>query len=349
MRRVSKFAAVAAAASMLVAAAGCTVPPGSDPGGPMDCTAGPVDLGVGDDVEQISADGRTIVLTDYPDDETEGVSYTTVDRATGARREFLRASPLGDGATIHLDAAGHRALTLQYPELPDGVVPWNLIDLRTGISEPVEPGIGSDRYVIAVSSTLDRAVVEDWDVPGRPWSIVDTTTGDVLAALPSAPAGWTNGVFSRDLTHYVQRSTGTTAPSFRVVSVATGQVVRDIGRFRGESTPMGVGLEFLDADTILIGSVEPFDAPWDGIPDDGAVIVKISTGVITRLDPGVPGAIHLSASSDGRRSSFMVINTSGRWLSVDGTTRPIDQAMQIAPDHSYGVTIDDGRAVLNCL
>ncbi|MDQ2678896.1 MAG: hypothetical protein M3Y51_09150 [Actinomycetota bacterium] len=357
MRQMSMVWLVVAAGLSAVLVSACTVPPGGEPvsgGGAFDCSSGPVDLGVADQVAAISSDGATIVLVDYPegDGPDQVVHYDLADRNRGVRHRWLSIPEADDGVAVRVDDAGHRVLVQRYTPDPMTGARWSLHDLRTGAVDVLAPGISVDDELVAVSSDLNRAVVRDYAAPGRPLRLVDVATGAGPAlGLVQDPA-WTLLDISPDLSMALQvESSGGAVRSARVVSTSTGSVLHDLGRIRGENayTPIG---EFVGDDAVLFASAVPAAAPDDGIADDGAFVVQLSSGALARLDPGVAGAMTWSSSPDGTRSLFSVIRGDGRmWARTDGVNRSLADTYMVTAsrDHSVAVVADGTRATLHCL
>ena len=137
--------------------------------------------------------------------------------------------------------------------------------------------------------------------------------------------------------------------SVRVVSTATGGVVRDLGQVRAESE-WSVSASFVDDSTVLIDDAVPNGSPADGIATDGAFVVDLSSGAVTRVDPGVAGTSTRSATADGSRSVYSIILEQSTWLRVAGTNQQVATSFEAVatPDHSVVVTVVDGVARLRC-
>ena len=346
MRRVSMLA-MAAVLSIGAVAAGCTVPP-TPGGGPYACDAGSVDLGPADRIVGLSHDGQVVLLQQY--DDSAVPSFDVVDRRAGTRRQFLTTSPEGDGAQLHLDPAGDRVLGHRYPELAPDESAWFLHDFRTGVTQELSPGISADDQVHAVAADLQGAIVQNWTSPDQPFRLVDPATGvgPVLGLTESS--AWRLADFSPDLSLALQySSTRGFVRSVRVVSTATGGVVRDLGQVRAESE-WSVSASFVDDSTVLIDDAVPNGSPADGIATDGAFVVDLSSGAVTRVDPGVAGTSTRSATADGSRSVYSIILEQSTWLRVAGTNQQVATSFEAVatPDHSVVVTVVDGVARLRC-
>ena len=344
MRRVSMAVMVAICA----VAAACGVPPGDGGSGPLGCAAAPVDLGRGDRIVEVSDDGLTIVVAIFPGD-VGGIVYEVIDRAAGTRRPLLTTSPGGDGAELSMDGAGHRIYGYRYPQLAEGETPWFLHDLRLRATEDLPGGIAGFDHVVRFSSDLTRAVVNS-PTPGLLWSVVDIDSGRVDDLPLVAQPGWTYGPMSPDLSLVLQySSTRGFVRSVRVLSTATGAVVRDLGPVRSE-TEWIVYASFVDDSTVLVTDAVPNGSPSDGIVDDGAFVADVASGRITRLDPGVPGARTSEATPDGARSTYSVIRAQESWIRIGGVNRRLATSFDLRGDADLStlVSIDDQRVWLHC-
>jgi Tol biopolymer transport system component len=107
----------------------------------------------------------------------------------------------------------------------------------------------------------------------------------------------------------------------------------------------------VDRRTLLVDDAEPAGSSADVIADDGAFLVDLVDGTLTRLDPGVAGASTSSASPDGSRSVFALVPGSQTWLRVDGTNQAVSEGYGALAslDHRVLVTDGDGRVTLRCV
>ena len=134
-----------------------------------------------------------------------------------------------------------------------------------------------------------------------------------------------------------------------MLSTATGEVVRDVGQIRVESE-WSVDALFVDDSTLLVTDAVPNGSPSDGIANDGAFLVDLASGRVTRLDPGVAGARTSNATPDGSRSTYAVILAQEVWVRVGTVNRRLATSFDLASDTALTefLTIDEGRLLVQC-
>ena len=327
---------------LALAATGCITPPGAD--NPYACADEPVDLGPGR-LATMSADGQILVVTSAPSG-AGGVRYEVIDRRRGQRHDIVTTSPLGDGAALFMDAAGTRIYGLRYPTLADGESTWFLHDVASRVTLDIAPILAGFATPFAFSEDLATALLRP--ATGGSWELLDVDSGDrTPLGLIEDPA-WRTWSVSADLTLATQYSAGlSTTKTIRVVDLATGEVVRD-QRVSNESSSY-VAMRFVAPRTVLVTDAVPFGSPDDGVADDGAFLLDIATGAVTRLDPGVPRSSTYAASPDGRRSLLWALSPLRTEIRVDGTVRELvrTNSGDANADLSVVVTADDSL-LLHC-
>lgn len=346
MRRLAVAAAV-----LGVVASGCAPPPPSAGSNPFACSVEPVDLGPADRIEAMSADGDVIVVSTFVNDG--GVRYDVVDRRDGSRYTMQSTGPLGDGAQIFMDDAGTLIYGYQYPTLEPGETPWFRHDLARRTTTSIEPAGASNGVADSFSSDLRWFVLQHATPAGAPpvdWELVDFLTGDARPLGISSDPEWRTAGFSPDLSLVVQYSAPVSnSKSVRVLDTATGSVAADVGRVENENRTY-VSTRFVDNTTLLVNDAVPFGAPHDGIATDGAFLVDITTGTVTRIDPGVENASTWHATPDGSRSVFAIVNRIETWVRIDGQNRLLVETFSGTANSDITVvaTTGDGRAALHC-
>lgn len=339
------------AAALGVVAAGCVSPPPSGGSNPFACSVEPVDLGPADRVEAMSADGDVIVVSTFADHG--GIGYDVIDRRAGSRYTMQTTGPLGDGAQIFMNDAGTLIYGYQHPALEPGEMPWFRHDVASRTTSSIEPAGASNGRSDAFSSDLRWFVLQHATPAGAPpvnWELVEFLTGDTTPLGISSDPEWRTAGFSPDLSLVVQYSApASNSKSVRVLDTATGLVAADVGRVVNENRTY-VSTRFVDNTTLLVNNAVPFGAPPDGISTDGAFLVDITTGTITRIDPGVENASMWQATPDGSRSVFAIVNRIETWVRIDGQNQLLVETFSGTAnnDITVVVTTDNGRAALHC-
>lgn len=328
MRRLLTMFGVALACSTV---AGCTVPPQGGPGGPVACGATPIDLGPAQRISDVADDGSTVLVSHYSDDNETVLE--SVERTSGVRRPISTTAPSHGSVAPHMDGAGRRVLLEHSWIPPEWQTKWFLHDLQLGTTVELLDGLADERGVLRIGAELDRALLQGTP-GGGPYRMVDLDTGEVTDLPIVEGRGWYFTEFSPDLSFVVQYSSPPgDVRSVRVLSTATGEVVRDVGPVRSE-LEWGVDALFVDDETLLVTSAVPHGAPADAIDDDGAFLVDIASGRVTRLDPGVAGARTWSATPDGTRSVFTVIGEHDLWVRIDGVNHYVSELSDFAHDRA---------------
>lgn len=327
---------------LAVAASSCVMPPPAS--NPYACADQPVDLGPGR-IEALSDDGQILVVrTTVP--EGGGLRYEVIDRRRGQRHDLVTTSPLGDGAALFMDAAGTRIYGLRYPALAEGESTWFLHDVASGVTLDIAPILPDFAAPVAFSGDLGTAVLRP--AAGAPWELLEVATGErTPLGLIEDPA-WRIGAFSADLSLVAQYAAGSsTSRTIRVVDTVTGAVARDV-RVSAESSSY-VGLRFVDPRTVLVADAVPLGAPPDGVADDGAFLLDVPTGAVTRVDPGVPRSSTYAASPDGRRSLFWALSPLRTAIRIDGTVHELAGTSSGVGNADLSVVVtDDGSMRLHC-
>ena len=334
MRRLLITAAVVA-----LVATGCITPPATT--NPYACAEQPVDLGPGQLVT-MSDDGQVLVVRAAPP-EGDGIRYEVIDRRRGQRHHLVTTSPTGDGAALFMDAAGTRIYGLRYPALAEGESTWFLHDVASRVTLDIAPILPEFSAPFAFSDDLARAVLGP--ATGAPWELLQVDTGArTPLGLIDDPA-WRTGSFDGDLSLAAQYSSGSsTSKTIRVVDVATGAVVRE-QRVSNENSSY-VGLRFVAPGTVLVTDAVPFGSPPDAVADDGAFLLDVSTGAVTRLDPGVPRSSTYAASPDGRRSMYWALSPLRTELRIDGTAQQLADTTSATANADLSVVVSDGGGSL---
>ncbi len=339
MRGSRRFSgALVALAVATTTVAGCTTTPDGQPIG--DCRTAPVDLGPASKVADVSADGSLIAAITYADDGSSTIDL--IHRLTGARQTILATTPLGDGAEVWMSDDGARVLLLRSEP---GLAPYVLHDVASGQKVPVDASITSH---VAVSDDALRVV----ERTTSGWAIAHVVTGARTPLGMTAPAGTAVVAFSPDLSRAVRSTSGNaTYRHVEVLDTVTGSVVRDLGSVHSESAGY-LDVRFLDDDTLLFDDAVPASAPTDAVADDGAFLVDVPSGAVTRLDPGIPGAHTSHSTTDGRRSVTSTWSPARSWLRSDGVNTPLgDLWFGWTTDRDLTVLVraDDGRVVVRCV
>jgi hypothetical protein len=334
MRRILITAAVAA-----LVATGCITPPSST--NPYACADEPVDLGPGSLVA-MSDDGQVLVVRTAPL-EGDGLRYEVVDRRRGQRHDVVTTSPSGDGAALFMDAAGTRIYGLRYPVLAEGESAWFLHDVASRVTLDIAPIVPDGWAPFAFSDDLATAVLDP--ATGATWELLDVGTGArTPTALLDDPA-WRTGSFSGDLSLAAQYSSvASTSKTIRIVDVATGAVVREL-RVSNESSSY-VRLQFVAPGTVLVTDAVPFGSPPDAVADDGAFLLDVSTGAITRLDPGVPRSSTYAASPDGRRTMYWALSPLRTEIRIDGVAQQLADINSGVANADLSVVVSGGGGSL---
>lgn len=342
---------VVVAVALGVVAAGCVSPPPSGGSNPFACSVEPVDLGPANRVEAVSADGEVIVVNRFANEG--GSSYDVIDRRAGSRYTMKTTGPLGDGAQIFMNDAGTLIYGYQYATLQPGELPWFRHDIATRTTTSIEPAGASSGLPNSFSSDLRSFVVQSVTPPDAApvkWDLVQFLTGATTPLGVSTDPAWRTAGFSPDLSLVVQYSApSSNSKSVRVLDTATGAVALDVGRVVNENSSY-VSTRFVDDTTLLVNDAVPYGAPPDGISTDGAFLIDIPTGNVTRIDPGVEKASTSQATPDGKRSVFAIINRIETWVRLDGQNQLLIETFSGTAnnDITVVVTADNGRAALHC-
>ena len=218
-----RFAAVLV--SVVVVAAGCVTPPPSEGSSHFACSSGPVDLGAGVKVEAVSSDGNIIVVRAGL--ASGGLAYDVIDRRAGERYTMKNTAPLGDGAAIHMNAAGTLIYGYQYPAMEPGELPWFSHDVATRTTTAFVPAVASDGPPSSFSSDLRHFVVQRTAIPGSApltWELVDFPSGATTPLGVSTDPDWRTSGFSPDLSLVVQFSAPSSfSKSVRVLDTAQAE------------------------------------------------------------------------------------------------------------------------------
>jgi hypothetical protein len=221
------------------------------------------------------------------------------------------------------------------------------------VTASFEPPIDAGSIPSTFSADLRRFIVQrtaPTGSPAVPWELVDFLSGATTPLGVSTDPAWRTAQFSPDLSLVAQYSAPVSfSRSVRVLDTATGSVALDLGKVSIENR-FSVGIRFVDDRTLLVNDAVPFGATPDGIDDDGAFLVDVPSGTITRIDPGVANASTSQATADGRRSVFAIISAMQTWVRIDGRNDLLVDRFSGTASHdvSIVVTADGGRATMHC-
>jgi hypothetical protein len=290
----------------------------------------------------MSDDGQVLVVRTEPE-VGGGLRYDVIDRRRGQRHHLVTTSPTGDGAALFMDAAGTRIYGQRYPNLAEGESVWFLHDVASRVTLDIAPIVPELSATFAFSDDLATAVLDP--ATGAAWELLDVETGArTPLGLIDDPA-WRTGSFNGDLSLVAQySSTPSTSKTIRVVDVATGAVVREqrvsnLGSYY-------VGLRFVAPGTVLVTDAVPFGSPPDAVADDGAFLLDVSTGAITRLDPGVPRSSTYAASPDGRRTMYWALSPLRTEIRIDGVAQQLADINSGVANADLSVVVSGGGGSL---